>query len=123
EGAGWADAELLAAGAELGSAEWIARGDLANRYPPRLHVLDRRGERRDEFEFHPAWHQCLHWIKARGLAGASWTDPRPGAQVRRAALFQLFAEVECGSLCPATMTQGAVRSEEHTSELQSRENL
>jgi len=108
EGAGWADSELLAAGAELGSAEWISRGDLANRYPPRLHVLDRRGERRDAFEFHPAWHQCLHWIKAQGLAGASWTDHRPGAQVRRAALFQLFAEVECGSLCPATMTQGAV---------------
>lgn len=108
EGAGWADNELLACGEELGSAAWIARGDLANRYPPLLRQFDRFGQRRDEFEFHPAWHECLHWIKGQGLAGASWTDARPGAQVRRAALFQLFAEVECGSLCPATMTYGAV---------------
>ena len=108
KGAGWAAPELSALGAELGSAEWIARGDLANRYPPRLHLFDRFGHRRDEFEFHPAWHQCLDWIKAQGLAGAAWEDSRAGAQVRRAALFQLFAEVECGSLCPATMTHGAI---------------
>lgn len=108
QGAGWADGELLECGAELGAAEWLARGDLANRFPPRLELFDRFGHRRDEFEFHPAWHECLDWIKTRGLAGASWADTRRGAQVRRAALFQLFAEVECGSLCPATMTYGAV---------------
>lgn len=108
KGVSWAETELKGLGTELGSSEWIARGDLANRYPPRLHLFDRRGRRRDEFEFHPAWHQCLDWIKTQGLAGATWSDSRTGAQVRRAALFQLFAEVECGSLCPATMTHGAI---------------
>ena len=108
EGAGWAAAEIADLGAELGETRWIACGNLANRYPPSLQLFDRFGRRRDEFEFHPAWHQCLDWIKSRGLAGSSWADSRSGAQVRRSALFQLFAEVECGSLCPATMTHGAI---------------
>lgn len=107
EGAAWAEDELLAAGSELGTPDWAARGDAANRTPPRLLLLDRGGERLDDFEFHPAWHDCLGWLKRAGLAGALWCDPGPGAHVRRAALFQLFAEVECGSLCPATMTHAA----------------
>ena len=107
-GADWAEDELIHCGDELGRAEWIHSGDLANRYPPELHRFDRFGEPLDEVEFHPAWHQCLDWIKCHGLAGANWADDRAGSHVRRAALFQLFAEVECGSLCPATMTYGAV---------------
>ena len=31
-------------------------GRQANRYPPVLHAFDRFGGRRDEVEFHPAWH-------------------------------------------------------------------
>ena len=107
EGAAWADEELAACGQALGSSHWIAQGDAANRYPPSLHMLDRFGERSDSFEFHPAWHACLHWLKQHGLAGAAWCDERAGAQVRRAALFQLFAEIECGSLCPTTMSHSA----------------
>jgi putative acyl-CoA dehydrogenase len=108
EGAGWAHDELLAAGAELGTREWMKRGDAANRNPPVLHAFDRAGRRRDVFEFHPAWHECLRWLKAKGVDTGAWADPRRGAHVRRAALFQLFAEVEDGSLCPTTMTYGVV---------------
>lgn len=108
EDAGWAHEELVACGDELGRADWIVRGELANRHPPRLRIFDRFGHRLDRFEFHPAWHDCLAWLATKGLAGAAWTDDRAGAHVRRAALFQLFAEVECGSLCPTTMTYGAV---------------
>jgi putative acyl-CoA dehydrogenase len=108
EGAAWAHDELTAAGAELGSAEWIRRGDDANSNPPLFKPFDRFGHRRDEFEFHPAWHECMRWLKDRGVDTGAWADPRPGAHVRRAALFQLFAEIECGSLCPTTMTYGAV---------------
>jgi putative acyl-CoA dehydrogenase len=99
EGASWAHDELTVVGAELGGAEWIRRGDDANRNPPQFKPFDRFGHRRDEFEFHPAWHECMRWLKARGVDTGAWADPRPGAHVRRAALFQLFAEVECGSLC------------------------
>ncbi|TAH47077.1 MAG: DNA alkylation response protein [Betaproteobacteria bacterium] len=108
EGAGWAHEELIERGAELGSAEWIRRGELANANPPRLRTLDPDGRPADRFEFHPAWHECLAWLKLHGITGAAWAQPRPGTHVRRAALFQMFAEVECGSLCPATMTHAAV---------------
>jgi putative acyl-CoA dehydrogenase len=108
EGAAWAQGDLRAAGAELGSAEWIRRGDDANRNPPTFAPFDRNGHRRDEFDFHPSWHECMSWLKRHGVDTGAWADPRPGAHVRRAALFQLFAEIECGSLCPTTMTYGAV---------------
>ncbi len=107
-GAGWAHDELLVRGAELGSREWLRRGDDANRFPPQLRLFDRYGHRSDTFEHHPAWHECLAYLKRHGVATGAWADPKPGAHVRRAALFQLFAEVECGSLCPTTMTYGAV---------------
>lgn len=117
EGAAWADDEIGGLGEELGSAEWIRRGELAERNPPVLKNFDRYGGRRDEFEFHPAWHECLRWLKGHGVDTGAWADPRPGAHVRRAALFQLFAEVECGSLCPTTMTYGAVPVVSRQSEL------
>ena len=108
EGGDYAHDELIAAGAELGRAEWIRRGDDANRHPPEFRPFDRYGHRRDEFDFHPTWHDCMRWLKGHGVDTGAWADPRPGAHVRRAALFQLFAEIECGSLCPTTMTYGAV---------------
>jgi putative acyl-CoA dehydrogenase len=104
----WAHEELVARGAELGSAEWIERGTLANRNPPTLKLFDRYGRRRDEVEFHPAWHECLAYLKRHGLDTAPWAEPRPGAHVARAAHFMLFAEIEDGSLCPTTMTYGCV---------------
>jgi len=117
EGADWAHGELTTLGAELGSADWIRRGDDANRNPPAFKPFDRYGNRRDEFEFHPAWHECMRWLKRHGVDTGAWADPRPGAHVRRAALFQLFAEIECGSLCPITMTYGAVPPVSRVSEL------
>ena len=107
-GAGWAHEELSACGAELGGAEWIKRGDDANRNPPAFRPFDRFGGRLDAFDFHPAWHQCMAWLKGHGVDTGAWAASRPGAHVRRAALFQLFAEIEPGSLCPTTMTYGAV---------------
>ena len=108
EGAGWADGWLVERGAELGSAEWIERGAIANRDAPVPRLFDPQGRRRDEIEFHPAWHECLAYLKRHGVAAGPWADPRPGAHVARAALFMLFAGVEDGSLCPVTMSFGAV---------------
>ncbi|TDN48136.1 isovaleryl-CoA dehydrogenase [Azoarcus indigens] len=99
---------LARLGEELASADWITRGELANRHPPELRLYDAQGRRLDRFDFHPAWHDCLDWLKRNHVAGAAWADEQPGAQTKRAALFQLFAEVECGSLCPATMTHAAL---------------
>jgi putative acyl-CoA dehydrogenase len=108
EGARWAHEHLCERGAELGSAEWLERGALANRYPPTPRLFDRYGHRCDEVEFHPAWHECLAYLKGHGCDTGPWADPRPGAHVARAALYVMFAEVEDGALCPTTMTYGVV---------------
>ena len=117
EGAGYAQDALHEAGEELAGAEWIRRGVEANRNPPTFQPFDRLGYRRDEFDFHPAWHECMTWLKRHGVDTGAWAEPRPGAHVRRAALFQMFAEIECGSLCPTTMTYGAVPVVSRTPEL------
>jgi len=108
EGAGWAQDWLTARGAEVGSAEWIEHGRLANVNPPQPRLFDRYGNRRDEVEFHPSWHECLGWLKRHGCDTGPWAEPKKGAHVARAAAYVMFAEIEDGSLCPTTMTYGAV---------------
>src|SRR6185295_20416152 len=85
EGAPWAEAELAALGARLGSAEVIEWGNLANRHLPVLYTFDRYGNRRDQVEYHPSWHNLLGLSIANGLHTGPWADPKPGAHVARAA--------------------------------------
>jgi putative acyl-CoA dehydrogenase len=99
---------LESLGARLGSAEMFTLGDAANRNPPVLRMLDRFGERRDEVEFHPAWHELMRRLISEGLHTGPWAERRPGAHVARAAAYMLWAEIENGTQCPATMTYGAV---------------
>ncbi len=108
EGAEWALAELALAGAELGTSENLERARLANAYPPVLRSFDARGERLDSVEFHPAWHELLVGITARGLHSGPWAHPKPGAHVARAGSYLMQAQLESGTLCPTTMTYGSV---------------
>jgi putative acyl-CoA dehydrogenase len=108
EGAGWAEAELAALGGRLGEAEVLEWGAQANRHPPVLHAFDRAGRRRDEVEFHPAWHALLGLAVSRGLHSGPWRAPRPGAHVARAAGVFLLNQVEAGVCCPIAMTYAAV---------------
>jgi putative acyl-CoA dehydrogenase len=108
EGAGWACAQLDAFGAALGTAETIEWGALANEYPPALRTHDRFGRRRDEVEFHPAWHNLMRLAVEQGIHNLPWASPRPGSQVARAALAVLAAENEAGHMCPISMTYSAV---------------
>jgi len=104
-----ADRVLLGTlGAEFGSAEMFALGDAANRNPPTLRLFDRFGARRDEVEFHPAWHELMRRLVAQGLHTGPWAEPRAGAHVARAAAYLMWAEIENGTQCPATMSYGAV---------------
>ncbi|MEP6813895.1 MAG: acyl-CoA dehydrogenase family protein, partial [Actinomycetota bacterium] len=73
-----------------------------------LRTHDRFGERIDEVEFHPAWHDLMRMSVGEGLHSLSWTDARDGAHVARAALFSLAAQVEAGHGCPISMTHAAV---------------
>jgi putative acyl-CoA dehydrogenase len=107
EGAAWSEDDLVSFGAELGG-EPLAWGRLANEHPPVLRTHDRYGERIDEVEFHPAYHQLLGLGVGRGVHALSWTEGRAGAHVARAASFMALAQVEQGVGCPLSMTHAAV---------------
>ena len=107
EGAGWAADRAAAFGALL-SREPLEWGRLANENPPRLRTHDRFGNRIDEVEFHPAWHDLMQVSIEHGLHALSWREDRPGAHVARAALFFLMAQVEAGHGCPISMTHAAI---------------
>jgi putative acyl-CoA dehydrogenase len=99
---------MAALGERLGKAEMFALGEAANRNPPVLKLFDRFGRRRDEVEFHPAWHELMSRLVAAGLHTGPWSEPASAAHVARAAGYMLWAEIENGTQCPATMTYGAV---------------
>jgi putative acyl-CoA dehydrogenase len=107
EGAGWARERLHAAGTFWGG-EPMAWGEQANANPPVLHTHDHYGGRRDEVEFHPAWHALMAAGVRDGLHALPWTEPEPGAHVARAALYQCAVQAEAGFGCPVTMTFAAV---------------
>ncbi len=108
EGAAWAAEELGALGARVGSEETIELGFLANRNPPVLFTHDRAGRRRDEVEYHPAWHALLGLSVEHGLHASPWSSPREGAHVARAAGVFLLGQIEAGIMCPTTMTYASV---------------
>ena len=108
EGGAWADSTLAAWGERLGRAETFALADAANRFPPQLRLLDRAGERVDAVEFHPAWHELMRLATHAGEHASPWREPRAGAQVARAAMVMLHAQVENGTQCPLTMTFASV---------------
>jgi len=110
EGAAWALPELTLAGAELGTCTNFEHARLANRFTPVLHNFDARGMRIDSIEFHPSWHALMQGIAARGYHSSPWAQDRakPGAHAARAAGYLMQAQIESGTLCPTTMTYGAV---------------
>ncbi|MFR0654399.1 isovaleryl-CoA dehydrogenase [Pantoea sp. SIMBA_079] len=109
EGAAWDQAWLASVGLQLGSAESLELGRLANSEPPVLQRYDARGERIDEVRFHPAWHLLMQGVCASRLHNLSWQPDAPAhAMVARAARFILHAQAEAGSLCPVTMTHAAL---------------
>ena len=111
EGAGAAVPDLGLAGAALGTAATFEDARRANRNPPVLHAFNVQGERIDSIEFHPAWHALMQGIVARGYHAGPWARVDggvPGTHAARAAGYLMQAQVECGTLCPTTMTYGAI---------------
>jgi putative acyl-CoA dehydrogenase len=111
EGADWATLELTLAGAELGSCTLHEHARLANRFTPVLHNFNAQGERIDSIEFHPSWHALMQGITARGYHSSPWVHgdtAKSGAHAARAAGYLMQAQIESGTLCPTTMTYGAI---------------
>src|SRR5437764_4645583 len=107
-----ASKELSEFGQHWGSAAMAARGRIANENAPKLKLFDARGNRRDEVEFHPAYHELMAHSAHAGVHNSTWTPQgRPSggaAEVMRAAKFYMAAQVETGHLCPITMTRASV---------------
>jgi putative acyl-CoA dehydrogenase len=112
EGAGAAVPDLVSAGTALGTAAILEHARLANRNSPVLHSFNVQGERIDWIEFHPSWHLLMQGIAQRGYHTGPWAlvegRRTPGAHAARAAGYLMQAQVECGTLCPTTMTYGAI---------------
>ena len=107
ENAGWARERVRRVGAIAGG-EAIPWGVQANAYPPVLRTHDRYGQRIDEVEFHPAWHDLMKTALEHELHALPWRSPQPGGQAARAALFYVLSQAEAGFGCPISMTHAAV---------------
>ncbi|MEX2978237.1 isovaleryl-CoA dehydrogenase [Serratia fonticola] len=107
--AGWDSDVLASLGQQLGTQESLELGRLANTNPPELLRFDATGQRLDDVRFHPAWHILMQGLVANRVHNLPWQeDARIGSLVARAARFVLHAQVEAGTLCPITMTFGAI---------------
>jgi putative acyl-CoA dehydrogenase len=117
EGADWAIDRISAAGQLAGRADIQELGRLANENPPKLRTHDRYGNRVDEVDFHPSWHELLGKAVETGLHSLPWTDPQPGAHVARGAGFMCISQAEAGIGCPLSMTYSAIPAIRHQPEL------
>ncbi len=80
EGGGWAEEKVRAFGAVLGSEHSLALGVAANRFVPELRAFDRYGQRIDEVEFHPAYHELMALGVEHEVHSIAWRAEQPGGQ-------------------------------------------
>ena len=74
EGGGWARERAAALGAVRGRrCRSSTGGRLANENKPVLRTHDRYGNRIDEVEFHPAWHNLMRMGVENELHSLPWT--------------------------------------------------
>ena len=106
---------LSACGRDYGSAETLEFGRLANEFPPRLLLVDGKGNRLDRVEFHPAYHAMMAKSIGYGIHAAAHDGSiATGPMTERSMRLYLATQAESGHLCPITMTHaciGALRSE------------
>jgi len=92
-GGGSAAKELSEFGKHWVPRRWRREGRAANENTPKLRTFDSRGNRRDEVEFHPAYHELMAHSAHAGVHNSTWTaQGRPAggaAEVVRAAKFYI----------------------------------
>jgi putative acyl-CoA dehydrogenase len=109
EGAAWVLERASALGELIGGEPQQLWGRLANENKPVLRTFDRYGNRIDEVEFHPAWHQLMQLGVEHELHALPWREQdRPATHVARSALYMTAMQAEAGFACPITMTFAVV---------------
>jgi putative acyl-CoA dehydrogenase len=108
EGGGWASERAAELGRFVGGKPQQYWGRMANENKPVLRTHDRYGQRIDEVEFHPAWHQLMKMGVENELHSLPWTSSQPSPHVARAGLYMTAMQAEAGFACPITMTFAVV---------------
>jgi putative acyl-CoA dehydrogenase len=106
--ASWSVEDLGAIGRHVGSEGFQRDAERANGIEPELRTHDRFGHRIDEVEYDSSYSRIISAAVAAGAHTSAWAEPKPGANVARAAAFMLFAQIEPGHACPISMTQSVV---------------
>ncbi|MGC4946763.1 acyl-CoA dehydrogenase family protein [Streptomyces sp. DT224] len=114
EGGAWALDDLAEVGRRAGSREALEWGRLANEHEPVLQRYDAVGNRRDEVEYHPAYHALMRTACEFGLNAAPWFEERPAAHAVRTAKAFAWGQAESGHMCPIGMSYAAVPTLRHT---------
>jgi len=108
-------AGLSACGKDYGAADTLDLGRIANENPPKLHIVDGKGNRIDFVEFHPAYHSLMvQKHRPRLHASAHDGSDRPGPVSTRRCGSISQRRPRAGHMCPITMTHaciGALRAE------------
>jgi len=98
---------LTEIGELAGRREVLELGALANDNPPQLKNFDRFGNRVDDVDYHPAYHQLMTIACSYGIHSLPWTEG-PGGHAARAAMSMTWSQVEAGHGCPISMTYAAI---------------
>lgn len=98
---------LSAFGGEVGRVATRELGRAANENPPKLKAFDRYGQRIDEVEFHPAYHELMALGLGHGVSARAWTHP-DGGHITHSALMSLQNWADAGVGCPTSMTYAVV---------------
>lgn len=111
-GGDWHQEGIKAYGARVGG-DLLQAGFDANKFKPEFKPHNRFGERIDQVDFHPAYHQLMGAAIEAGHHSIAWTakeneKPKAGAHVARAAIEYLHTQADPGTGCPLTMTFAAI---------------
>lgn len=117
EAPGWVGEHCRQFGAVVGSERVQELGFLANRYPPKLQAFDRYGQRLDEVQYHPAYHELMALAIEHDCHGIAWRRQGEGGAAAHIALMYLLTQPEQGMCCPITMTHAVVPALRYQPEL------
>ncbi len=118
-GCGWIEPRAAELGALVGSEQMQLLARDANRHVPELRTHDRSGDRLDQIDYHPAYHELMRLAFGAGLHSLAWTETREGRFAARAALGYLWNQAENGTACPVTMSFAAQKLLEDAPEIAS----
>ncbi len=103
----WGTVHLAAFGEQVGGV-LLQAGFLANKHLPELTTHSRFGERIDQVNYHPSYHELMQHAIEQGHCALPWQQQKAGSHAVRAVMAVLHNHADPGSGCPLTMTFASV---------------